>query len=189
MPFLRLKKMKEYIAELVRRWEVDKSDRMIDEIGVAYYAQTGKKLKKRGCSLCADEAIFELKNLINNNQIMADKKFKLQDPNRLVYFQGGHYTGNTMTDEVAVKMVQSNRKNAGLFENPDGLLAEASRPAEPSKSKVVHVTENEAKTEPVATIEPASKVEVKTEAPAKVEPKAPVQHPKHQGKKGRPKGR
>ena len=72
-------------------------------------------------------------------------KFKLRK-GRVVVFGNSDYTNANITDEVAMKMIASNVKNAGNFENPDEVL-EAYHSQIAKGSETVVVIENKATVE------------------------------------------
>lgn len=123
-------------AEIVEKKgsEIDRNNQVVRKFIDVYFKLKGKKIGVDNCTSCILDAYFELKQLNQTQfQIMStEKKFKLK--RGLVSFDHTHYTPQTMTDSVAIKMVQRNKSNAAYFENAEELLAAAATPAQAAKA-------------------------------------------------------
>lgn len=121
--------------------EIDRNNQVVRKFIDVYFKLKGKKIGVDNCTSCILDAYFELKQLNQTQfQIMStEKKFKLK--RGLVSFDHTHYTPQTMTDSVAIKMVQRNKSNAAYFENADELLAAAATPAKAAEPVVTKTPE------------------------------------------------
>lgn len=128
----------------------------------------GKILSDGNCVTCIFEAYFELK-LINQQKLLlmnTKKRFSLK-PGTMPYigFLQKFVTNESLTDEVAIKIVEHNQKNAALFNEGEILLAEV------AKKKVVAPTTVVEEANPEATTNDASTAEVNPEVKKVLEPK------------------
>lgn len=128
--------------------EIDRNHPKVNEFIKLYFKLTGKRVGEGTCKNCIFDAYVEL-SIKNHNQLkrlVMPSKFKLRK-GRVVVFQNSDYTNANITDDVAMKMIASNIKNAGNFENPDEVL-EAYRSQIPKGSETVVVVENKKPIEP-----------------------------------------
>lgn len=115
--------MKALVEDIIKKWRDRPGDSraLIEEVGKVYQLATGKQPRKRGCSVCAEEAILELELLLNQKQPEMTQ-YQLKNKNALLYFKRTHYTAATLTDKVVMQMIEQSRDNARLFENPQQVL-------------------------------------------------------------------
>ncbi len=115
--------MQALVKDIIQKWRNRPGDSraLIEEVGKVYHLTTGKRPRKRGCSLCAEEAVMELELLLNQKQPEMTQ-YELKNKNALFYFNHTHYTNSTLTDKVVMQMIERSRDNAKLFENPQQVL-------------------------------------------------------------------
>jgi hypothetical protein len=127
--------------------EIDRTNVNVNEFIELYFKLTGKRVGEGTCKNCIFDAYVELSIKTDNQlkRLVMPSKFKLRK-GRVVVFGNSDYTNANITDEVAMKMVASNVKNAGNFENPDEVL-EAYHSQIAKGSETVVVIENKATVE------------------------------------------
>lgn len=115
--------MKALVEDIIKKWRNRAGDSraLIEEVGKVYHQATGKRPRKKGCSVCAEEAVLELELLLNQKQPEMTQ-YELKNKNALIYFNFSHYTNATLTDSIVMKMIERNRDNSNLFENPQQVL-------------------------------------------------------------------
>lgn len=167
---------------VVPRGKIDKSNPVVIEFIAFYEKVTGKKTGQGTCRDCILDAFFELKRMSETqlNILTMDRKFLLKK-GKLVFWNNNHYTNANMTDAIAFAMIDSNRRNAAPFENPDALLAAY----DASKGEAVKV-QTTTKQEGGKTVSITTKEPEKKEAP-KEEPKKETPKVIEKGKPGRPR--
>lgn len=88
----------------------------IEELRYLWYVTTQQELKV-GCRDCRTKAYTEVTSFTKEKLIaMADQTHKLKDGVDLLFFDNTHYTPQTLTDDVARRMVEKTPAMKDYFE-------------------------------------------------------------------------
>lgn len=109
------------------------------EVFKAIAFKIGHPIEKEGCLICVKDALTQLKkeykqHLIMSNSSEGGKTIKIKG-NRDLFFEGGRYNSETLTDEIALRMLKKHPEYEKFLIIPKQPVAKAEEVKETEDTK------------------------------------------------------